>query len=148
MKTMTRGEVARRTGVNIETVRYYEQRGLIPRPSRSASGYRTYTEDYVERIRFIKRAQELGFTLQEIVELLSLRVDPDTDRGEVKQRAEAKITDIEGKIRDLERMKHALTSLVATCSGCGPINECPILEGMQSAEAFDDAIHQPTRPPS
>ncbi len=141
MQTMTRGEVARRTGVNIETVRYYEQRGLIPRPPRSASGYRKYTEDYVERIRFIKRAQELGFTLQEIVELLSLRVDPDTDRGEVKQRAEAKLAHIEEKIRDLERMAQALTTLVATCSGCGPTSECPILEGMQSAEAFDEAIH-------
>ena len=148
MQTMTRGEVARRTGVNIETVRYYEQRGLIPRPSRSASGYRKYTEDYVERILFIKRAQELGFTLQEIQELLSLRVDPDTDRGEVKRHAEAKLADIEEKIRDLERMKHALTSLVATCSGCGPASECPILEAMQSEGAFDDAIHQPTGLPS
>ncbi len=145
MQTMTRGEIARRTGVNIETVRYYEQRGLIPKPSRSASGYRTYTEDYVERILFIKRAQELGFTLQEIVELLSLRVDPDMDRGEVKQRAEAKLADIEEKIRDLRRMAHALTTLVATCSGCGPTSECPILETMQSAEAFDDVIHQPAR---
>ena len=148
MQTMTRGEVARRTGVNIETVRYYEQRGLIPRPPRSASGYRKYTEDYVERIRFIKRAQELGFTLQEIVELLSLRVDPEMDRGEVKQRAEAKLADIEEKIRDLERMAQALTTLVATCSGCGPTSECPILGTMQSAEAFDDVIHQAARLPS
>ncbi len=141
MQTMTRGEIARRTGVNIETVRYYEQRGLIPKPSRSASGYRTYTEDYVERFLFIKRAQELGFTLQEIVDLLSLRVDPDTDRGEVKQRAEAKIADIEEKISDLERMKHALTVLVAACSGCGPTSDCPILEGMQGAEVLHDAVH-------
>ena len=132
MQTMTRGEIARRTGVNIETVRYYEQRGLIPRPSRSASGYRTYTEDYVERILFIKRAQELGFTLQEIVELLSLRVDPEMDRGEVKQRAEAKLADIEEKIRTLQRMKRALTKLTAACDGCGSTNECPILEALES----------------
>ena len=140
MKTMTRGEVAARTGVNIETIRYYEQRGLIPKPPRTASGYRKYTEDYVERIRFIKRAQELGFTLKEIIELLSLRVDPDTDRSEVKQRAEAKIVDIEEKIHDLERMKHALTNLVATCNGCGPTSECPILEAMESDETFHDIV--------
>ena len=77
----------------------------------------------------------------QIVELLSLHVDPDTDRSEVKQRAEAKLVDIEEKIRDLERMKHALAVLAEACSGCGPTSECPILEGMQSAEAFDDAIH-------
>ena len=113
---------------------------MIPKTPRSASGYRKYTEDYVERIRFIKRAQELGFTLEEIKELLSLRIDPDTDRGEVKQRAEAKLFDIEGKIRDLERMKHALTTLATACSGCGPTSECPILEGMQSEEAFLEAV--------
>ena len=141
MKTMTRAIVARRTGVNIETVRYYEQRELIPKPARSAAGYRVYSEDYVERIRFIKRAQELGFTLKEIVELLSLRIDPDTDRGEVKQRAEAKLADIEGKIRDLERMKQALTMLATACSGCGPTSECPILEGMQGEEVLRDAVH-------
>ena len=141
MKTMTRAKIARRARVNIETVRYYEQRELIPKPARSAAGYRVYSEDYVERIRFIKRAQELGFTLKEIVELLSLRIDPDTDRGEVKQRAEAKLADIEGKIRDLERMKQALTTLATACSGCGPTSECPNLEGMQGEEVLHDAVH-------
>ena len=134
---ITRGKLARRTGVNIETIRYYEQRGLIPEPPRTASGYRQYTEDYVERIRFIKRAQELGFTLEEIKELLSLRVDPETDRGEVKQRAAAKIVDIEEKICDLERMKHQLKRLVTSCSGRGPTSECPILEAIESEESFD-----------
>ncbi len=66
----------------------------------------------------------------------------------MKQRAEAKLANVEEKIRDLERMKHALTSLVASCSGCGPTSECPILEGMQGEEAFDDAVHRPIRPPS
>lgn len=137
---MKRGEVARRSGVNSETVRYYEQRGLIPKPPRTASGYREYTEDYVERIRFIKRAQELGFTLEEIKELLALRLDPNTDRGEVRQHAEAKLVDIEEKILDSERMKHALMSLVATCNDCGPTNECPILEAMENDEPFHDII--------
>jgi len=131
METLTRGEVAERTGVNIETVRYYEQRGLIPAPSRSPAGYRKYTDDYVERIRFIKRAQELGFTLKEIVELLSLRVDPDSDRADVRRRAEAKTADIEEKILDLQRMRNALISLVATCDGCGPASDCPILDAME-----------------
>ena len=133
---MTRGKVALRTDVNVETVRYYEQRGLIPKPSRTASGYRQYTEDYVERIRFIKRAQELGFTLKEIKELLSLRVDPETDRDEVKQRAATKIVTIEEKISDLERMKHRLKLLVTSCSGRGPTSECSILEAMGSEESY------------
>jgi len=136
MKMITRGKLARRAGVNIETIRYYEQRGLIPEPPRTTSGYRQYTEDYVERIRFIKRAQELGFTLSEIKELLSLRVDPETDRGEVKQRAATKIVDIEKKISDLERMKNQLTRLVISCSGRGPTSECPILEAIESEESF------------
>ncbi len=129
-KTLTRGEVARRTGVNIETVRYYEQRGLIPKPLRSASGYREYTYDYVGRIRFVKRAQELGFTLKEISELLALRIDPDSDRGEVRRRAEAKANDIEQKIHDLQSMRSALVDLAGTCDGCGPTSECPILDAM------------------
>ena len=133
---ITRGKLARRAGVNIETIRYYEQRGLIPEPPRTTSGYRQYTEDYVERIRFIKRAQELGFTLSEIKELLSLRVDPETDRGEVKQRAATKIVTIEEKISDLERMKHRLKLLVTSCSGRGPTSECPILEAMGSEESY------------
>ena len=133
---ITRGKLARRAGVNIETIRYYEQRGLIPEPPRTTSGYRQYTEDYVERIRFIKRAQELGFTLKEIKELLSLRVDPETDRDEVKQRAATKIVTIEEKISDLERMKHRLKLLVTSCSGRGPTSECPILEAMGSEESY------------
>ncbi|RMD87435.1 MAG: MerR family transcriptional regulator, partial [Candidatus Dadabacteria bacterium] len=81
MPGLTIGKVATQAGVHVETVRYYEQRGLIPKPPRSAAGYRVYSEPYVERIRFIKRAQELGFTLKEIKELLFLRLDPDTDRS-------------------------------------------------------------------
>lgn len=137
---MTRGEVADRAGVNRETVRYYEQRGLIPEPPRTDGDYRTYTEDYVERIRFIKRAQELGFTLNEIEELLTLRVDPEMDCGAVKQRAEAKIADVEAKIHDLERIRAALASLATACSGHGPTSDCPILEAMQREDALRDAL--------
>lgn len=139
---MTRGEVADRAGVNRETVRYYEQRGLIPEPPRTDGDYRTYDETYVERIRFIKRAQELGFTLNEIEELLTLRVDPETDCGAVKQRAEAKLADVETKIHDLERIRAALTSLAASCQGRGPTSDCPILDAMQHEDALRDALHQ------
>ena len=136
---MTRGEVADQAGVNRETVRYYEQRGLIPEPPRTRGDYRTYDASYVERIRFIKRAQELGFTLSEIEELLSLRVDPETDCSAVKQRAEAKLADVKAKIRDLKRIRVALTRLATACSGQGPTSDCPILEAMQYDDAFGKA---------
>ena len=104
---MTRGQLAEKTDVNVETLRYYERKGIMPKPSRSESGYRQYSQEDVARIQFIKRAQELGFSLKEISELLTLRVDPDTTCGDVKERTEAKIKDVEEKIRDLHKMKRA-----------------------------------------
>src|SRR5258708_36203544 len=104
MKPLTIGQVARRVGMGIETVRFYEREGLLNRPARSpSSGYRLYEEGVVGRLQFILRAKELGFTLNEIKELLSLRVDPDTCCEDVKARAEAKIADVEGKIEALQR---------------------------------------------
>src|SRR5919106_6046 len=105
MGGMTIGQVAKHAGVGVETVRFYERRGLLDAPPRRASGYRQYSPDVVRRIQFIKRAKDLGFSLREICELLSLRVDPDTTCDEVKQRAEAKIADIKTKLRDLRRMQ-------------------------------------------
>ena len=102
METLTIGQLAKDAGVNIETIRYYERRGLIPEPPRRKSGYRQYGSDFVLRIQFIKRAQELGFSLNEIDELLALRVDSGTACSEVKHHAEAKIADIEGKIKTLQ----------------------------------------------
>ena len=134
MENLTTGRLAQKAQVNVETVRYYERRGLIPEPPRGNSGYRQYSQDAVARIRFIKRAKELGFSLQEISELLSLRVDPETTCGDVKGRAEAKIADIEGKILALQSMKEALANLVASCSGDGPTSECPILEALDAKE--------------
>src|SRR5690554_93003 len=98
METMRIGEFARRAGVNVQTVRYYERRGLLPEPDRQASGYREYTEANLERLQFIRRSQELGFTLSEIGDLLTLRADPQTTAAEVKERAEAKIDDIDARI--------------------------------------------------
>ena len=127
---MTIGKVAGRSGVGVETVRFYERNGLIPEPMRSESGYRQYPEQIVSRILFIRRAKELGFTLREIKELLSLRPQPDAGCADVRSRAEAKITDIEEKIRRLEMMKAALVDLTKTCSSDGPVSECPILNAL------------------
>ena len=127
---LTTSQLANSAGVNVETLRYYERRGLLPEPPRRASGYRQYSQDDVARIQFIKRAKELGFTLQEVQELLNLRVDPDTPCAMVKRRADLKIIDIEEKLRSLKRIKKALNKLAATCSGRGPVGDCPILEAL------------------
>jgi len=132
--SMKIGEVADRGGVNLQTIRYYEREGLLPQPPRLPSGYRVYSEPTVRRLRFIKRAQELGFTLAEIRDLLSLRIDHDRDRSEVRAIAEAKVADIEEKIRTLSAMKEALGRLTEHCSGHGPASECPILESLDSDE--------------
>ena len=108
MNGLTIGEVAAQAEVHIETLRYYERRGLVERPPRSASNYRLYPEDAVRRVRFIKRAQELGFSLKDIKELLSLRAAPEAGCHEVRAHAEAKIKDIDDKIGSLTAMKHAL----------------------------------------
>lgn len=141
MDGMTRGEVAERAGVGRETVRYYEERSLIPEPRRSASGYRLYDESYVERIRFIGRAQELGFTLEKIKELLELRGGPEATCADVKAQAEAKIEDVEAKIRDLRRIRDALAALAKTCTGgTAPTTECPILDAMEDESALGEAF--------
>jgi MerR family mercuric resistance operon transcriptional regulator len=130
MKPLSIGQVAQQAGIGVETVRFYERQGLLEEPARKESGYRQYQEDVVARLRFIKRAKELGFSLKEIKELLALRVDPDTTCAEVKGRALAKIADVEEKIQDLQRIKRALTKLTAVCRGSGPTSECPILDAL------------------
>jgi len=139
MRSMTIGQVAREAGVGIETIRFYERQGLIDTPPRRESGYREYPYDIVNRLRFIRRAKGLGFTLKEIVELLSLKVDPYATCGDVKARALAKIDDIEDKIQALQRMKVALESLMAACDGMSPTSECPILESLDERSEVDAA---------
>ncbi len=112
---MTIGEIAAESRVNIQTVRYYERRGLVPTPQRTPAGYRKYSRDVVLRIRFIKRAQELGFTREEIAELLALRVRHGEACGEVSRRAKVKIAVVQQKLRELERLKRALERLVEAC---------------------------------
>ncbi len=130
MELMT-GELAKRAGVNVETLRFYERKGLLPAPPRRVSGYRRYPADSVRRIRFIKRAQELGFTLAEISELLCLRVRAGTTPADVRGRAERKLADVRRKIKDLKAIERALRELTASCSGRGPLDDCPILNHLE-----------------
>jgi len=139
MGSLTRGELARLCGVSFEAVRYYEERGLIPRPERSSSNYRLYGEEAVQRIRLIKRAQGLGFSLREIRELLELQARPGARCADVRSRAEAKIADIDAKIRTLRSMRRALAQLVRQCDGEAELTSCPILEclGEEGGMTFD-----------
>ncbi len=124
------GQVATKAGVNIQTLRYYERRGLLKEPERRPSGYREYEPDAVRLVRFIKRAQELGFTLKEIEELLRLREDQRASCADVRAAAEAKIEDIDRKVESLRAMKRALGVLVNSCTRNGSTRECPILEAL------------------
>lgn len=131
MEHLTIGQLAKRAKVNIQTIRYYERRGIIPEPPRRNSGYRQYSTEMITRLQFIRRAKELGFSLEEIGDLLSLRLDLKTPCSVVKRKAEAKLSDIAEKIKTLQRMETALFKLTEACSGRGPISECPILEALE-----------------
>ncbi|MCH8029283.1 MAG: MerR family DNA-binding protein [Candidatus Dadabacteria bacterium] len=135
MQSLTIGKVARLAGVGVETIRFYERQGLIAEPPRKESGYRQYPQQTVVRVRFIRRAKELGFTLKEINEMLYLRIDPNTTCEEIRVLAEAKKVDIEEKIRALQKIKEALVKLLATCEGRGPVSECPILDFLDQVES-------------
>ena len=130
--TLHTSELALRGGVNPQTLRYYERKGLLPKPPRLSSGYRLYPESAVARIRFIKRSQELGFTLAEIRDLLALRVDKHRDREEVREIAEARLAEIDARIHSLQTMRSALQHLARNCHGHGPSDECPILVGIEA----------------
>ena len=134
MASLTIGQLAKRADVGVETVRFYERKGILAEPERKPSGYRQYGQEVIERLRFIRRAKELGFTLNEIKELLSLRLDPTTTCADVKSRAESKIDDIQDKIRTLQRMKKALVKVTKACSGRGGTDECPILEALDNRD--------------
>lgn len=131
MNGMTIGQVAKAAGLGIETIRYYERERLLERPARRSSGYRQFDDVAVRRLRFIKQAQRLGFTLREIRELLALRLNPSSTRSQVRERAQAKVADIELRIAELQRMKSALLPLVEACDGHGELSGCPILEAME-----------------
>jgi MerR family transcriptional regulator, copper efflux regulator len=132
MSTMTIGRLAKQAGINIDTIRYYERNGLIPEPVRRASGYREYALSDVQRLRFILRAKDLGFTLAEIRELLSLSADRDV-RG-VKRRAEQRLEQVQRKIKELQRVRRGLKILIDACPGHGDLERCPIVAALSGEE--------------
>lgn len=132
MRPLTTGTLAKASGVNLETIRFYERERLLEKPPRTASGYRVFPADAVQRVRFIKRAQALGFTLQEIRELLALSGARNASCESIRSRAESKVEDIEERIQSLKSIKKALLRLTESCSGQGSAAHCPILECLNS----------------
>ena len=127
MKPLTIGALARRAGVGVETIRFYERKGLVRRPPRPDRSFRVYPEETVARIRFIRQAQALGFTLREIAGMLALRVTPGTDSAAVRSRAVVKLANVEARLAELKRIRGALAKLIAGCSGRGAVTTCTIL---------------------
>ncbi len=126
---------AKKASVGVETIRFYERQGLIEQPRKPRdAGFRVYPEETVHRIRFIRQAQELGFSLREIRDLLSLRADPETDSGKVRERAAAKLAEVKRKIMELERIRAALETLIAACPGGGALRGCSIMESLREIE--------------
>jgi len=132
MRGLTIGQLAEQAQVNRETVRYYERRRLLQRPSRSIAGYRVFSDDALRRLRFIRHAKMLGFSLKEIKELLQLRVHSNDSCDRVRVRTLVKITDIERKIGALQEMRRALGDLVSACSRRRRTDECPILDSLEA----------------
>lgn len=128
--SLTIGAVAKRVGVAIDTIRYYEREGLLPEPQRRASGYRSYGDDAIAQLRFIRRAKHLGFTLEEIRELLALSTDRQLGVKAVKQRAQQRLAAIDQRIAELHKVRDGLAQLVDSCPGHGKPEECPILRAL------------------
>jgi len=135
LKTMTISRAAKRAGIGVETIRFYERRGLINQPLKpSAGGFREYPPETVSRLRFIREAQELGFSLDEITELLSLRADPKANCTQVQRRAEAKLAEVQHKIKKLQDIGTALGRLIAACPGKGALGTCSIIESLERGQ--------------
>jgi MerR family copper efflux transcriptional regulator len=132
--SLTIGAVAKRAGVPIDTIRYYEREGLLPEPLRRASGYRSYNESVISQLRFIRRAKDLGFTLEEIRDLLALSADRHRGVKAVKQRAEQRLASIDARITELMRIRKGMEQLVEACPGGGDPAQCPILRALADEE--------------
>ncbi len=144
MTAMTISRAARKAGVGVETVRFYERKGLIEQPPKPLdAGFRIYPEETVQRIRFIRQAQEIGFSLSEIDELLSLRADPSADSSDVRARALAKRNEVRQKIAHLEQIHAALEELISACPGAGALRQCSIMETLISASRHEDVASAP-----
>ena len=142
MTELTISKAARAAGVGIETIRFYERNGLIEQPPKPAfGGFRVYPAETVRRVRFIRQGQDLGFSLREIRELLSLRSDPAADCSDVRERATAKREEVERKIAQLERIRGALEELIAACPGRGALRACSIVEAINEATSSRSHDH-------
>ena len=126
---LTIGKLAKQAGVGIDTVRFYEREGLLPRAQRTNSGYRLYALEDADRLRFIRRAKALGFSLEEIAELLQLNAGGGS-RASVKKLAQHRLDDLDQKLREITAIRDALAQLVRQCSGKGAVAGCPIIESV------------------
>ncbi len=142
---MNIGQLARQAGVPIDTVRYYERQHLIPEPARSASGYRQYAEGDVTRLNFIRRAKTLGFTLEEIGELMAISGNYSNDMNEMRNASARKLEVVEERLAELTRMRDALRGLVEACPGHGPLETCPIMAALTTDHAGNDAAGRSAR---
>jgi MerR family mercuric resistance operon transcriptional regulator len=131
MDGLTIGGLARESGVGVETIRFYERRGLIEQPERPRSGYRKYSPETIARVKFIRNAKELGFSLREISELLVLEADTEEGREEARARTEEKIVEIDGRIASLQGLRRHLEELVETCRSGRRKCRCPIMDTMK-----------------
>ena len=137
---------AKKAEVGVETIRFYERQGLIGQPLKPRdAGFRVYPTETVRRIRFIREAQEIGFSLREIEELLSLRADPSADSADVRERAIAKRDEVERKVAHLREIHAALEELISACPGEGALRQCSIMEALNSASRSEAAAGRPKR---
>lgn len=141
MHAMTISRAAREAGVGVETIRFYERKGLIAQPRKPAGGgAREYDEETIARVRFVRQAQDIGFSLREIAELLSLRADPGADCAEVRARAMEKRNEVQTKLEQLSRMRDALDRLIAFCPGSGDVTACTILDAVEKGAAAGQPV--------
>lgn len=141
----TIGELARFAGVNIQTIRYYEKRGLVEPTARSGAGYRLYEKKVLKRLRFIRSAKGLGFTLKEIKGLLDLRIESAEDCDIAKEKVEAKLKTVEQRIDALDSVKRILVELMEACDRRQPTDECPILRAIEDTEPATDPVVKVSR---
>lgn len=135
MRDLTIGEAARQAGVGVETIRFYERRGLIEQPPKPAGvGFRVYSLEQIKRIKFIRQAQQIGFSLKEARELLALRADPRADCAAVRDQAAAKLEEVRRKIEQLREIGAALETLIAACPGSGALEACSILDTLDDPD--------------
>jgi len=136
METLTRGKVAKLVGIGPETIRFYERKGILPKPNRTLSGYRVYSNEMVNRLRFIKRAQELGFSLDEIMALLKLRLQQNADCSRIREKAKQNRQMIREKVIALKQIDRALASFIVECDANKNVDFCPILIGIENGVGY------------